>query len=103
MGGAEGPPFILKYDSSMKFDSSKVLAAISQQKKRVTWRGFLSSTRRYDIIKSLGQVYSIKEIREKVKDDSSRCPYKDESGHVCGARLVRLEDNSAIIDRTVIP
>jgi len=93
--GAEGPPFILKYDSSMKFDSSKVLATISQPKKRVTWGGFLSSTRRYDIIKSLGQVYSLKEIREKVKDDSNRCPYKDESGHVCGARLVTLEDNSA--------
>jgi len=100
--GAEGPPFMFKYDSSMKFDSSKVLAVISQQKKRVTWVGFLSSTRRNDVIKSLGEVYSIEEIRKKVNDDITRCPYKDESGHVCGARLVRL-DNSAMIDRTVVP
>jgi len=91
--GAVGPPFILN-----KLDSSKLQALLSQQKKRVTWKGFLSSTKRRETVEQLGLFYSMSDIRQKVKTDSKRCPYKDEFGHVCGALLTVIDELSVSAD-----
>jgi len=92
----KGTPFIL-----IKLDGSKLKAQLSQQKKRVTWVGFLASTKRYASIKWLGEYYTLREIREKVKEDSNRCPYKDEFGHVCGALLKVVDELSLDADKVL--
>jgi len=84
-----------------KLDSSKLQALLSQQKKRVTWKGFLSSTKRRETVEQLGLFYSMSDIRRKVQEDSRKCPYKDEYGHVCGALLIVIDEISAEVDKVL--
>jgi len=94
--GGHRPPVYLD-----KLDSSKLQALLSQQKKRVTWKGFLSATKRRKTVEQLGEFYTMSDIRRKVREDSRRCPYKDEYGHVCGALLIVIDKISEVGDRVL--
>jgi len=94
--GAVGPPVYLD-----KLDGSTLTALLSQQKKRVTWKGFLSATKRRKTVEQLGEFYTMRDIRQKVRADSRKCQYKDEYGHVCGALLIVIDEISAEVDKVL--